>query len=213
MSSEVIIRHLGLQNYAAILAQMQNFTRQRDLTTVDEIWLLEHEPVFTLGQAGKREHLLNPEDIPVIAADRGGQVTYHGPGQLICYLLCNLTELHVSIKQFIMIMQQAVIAVLAAYGIAAHCQAGAPGVYVQGAKICSLGIRVRKGCSYHGLSLNVAMDLSAFNRINPCGFPGLRMVCISDLLINKFNCDLSTVAQRLSNQLVLRLGYKTIKSL
>ncbi len=160
---------------------MQTFTDNRDELTADELWLVEHPAVFTLGQAGRMEHVLNPGRIPVIRVDRGGQVTYHGPGQMVAYPLLDLERLRLGVKTLVERLEEAVIRVLSGYGIEAARQPGAPGVYVGGAKIASLGLRVRRGCTFHGLSLNVAMDLSPFGRINPCGFQGQRLTQISDL--------------------------------
>lgn len=169
---------------------MRAFTEARGADTPDEIWFLEHPPVFTQGQAGRAEHLLAPGDIPVIAANRGGQVTYHGPGQLVVYPLLDLHRLGIGIRELVTRLEQAMIATLAGYGIAAFADAGAPGVYVEvrsgesleRRKIGSLGLRVSRRCSYHGLALNVAMDLEPFTRINPCGYAGLRMTQIADLV-------------------------------
>ncbi|MCS5710572.1 lipoyl(octanoyl) transferase LipB [Candidatus Berkiella aquae] len=169
-----------LQHYEPIFEQMREFTLQRNETTPDAIWLLQHEPVFTQGQAGKAEHLLAPGDIPVVQSDRGGQVTYHGPGQLMIYTLCDLKRLNMGIKTFVNHLQQSIIDLLALYGIQGHTQCSAPGVYVDNDKICSIGLRVRRGYTYHGLSLNVSMDLEPFTRINPCGFHQLRMIQIQD---------------------------------
>ncbi len=160
---------------------MQAFTDLRDETTADEFWLLEHEPVFTQGRAGKAEHLLTPGEIPVVQTDRGGQITYHGPGQLMVYTLLDLTRLGLGVRSLVVALEQALVACLADYGITARGRRDAPGVYVGDAKIASLGLRVRKACSYHGLALNVNMDLAPFRRINPCGYQGLAMTQISDL--------------------------------
>jgi lipoyl(octanoyl) transferase len=159
---------------------MQDFTAVRDATTPDEIWLLQHPPVFTLGQAGKREHLLADIGIPVVAIDRGGQITYHGPGQVVIYLLLDLKRQGYGIKELVRRMEQAIIDLLSDYGIAAARLAGAPGVYVAGAKIAALGLRVKNGCTYHGLSLNVDMDLTPFQAINPCGYAGMAVTQIKD---------------------------------
>ena len=166
---------------------MRDFTNSRIETqqrasVQDELWLTEHEPVFTQGQAGRAEYLLNPGDIPVIQTDRGGQVTYHGPGQSVVYLLVDLPRAGLSIRSLVTLIQDSIISVLAEYGISSSCRKGAPGVFVEDAKIASLGLRIRKGCSYHGLSLNVDMDLEPFSRIHPCGFTGLRMTQLSELL-------------------------------
>jgi len=154
---------------------MHDFTDMRDDTTPDEIWLVEHLPVFTQGQAGKAEHLLMTGDIPVIQSDRGGQVTYHGPGQQLMYVLLNLKRRKLGVRELVTLLEQTVVNTLAEYGIDAHPRADAPGVYVGEMKICSLGLRIRKGCSFHGLALNINMDLTPFQRINPCGYAGMEM--------------------------------------
>lgn len=177
---QVIVRDLGLTAYAGVFADMQAFTEQRDSNTPDEIWLTEHEPVFTQGQAGKQEHLLAPGDIPVVQTDRGGQVTYHGPGQITGYLLFDLRRLKLGVRDLVTKIELSMIDTASAYGVTAEPRADAPGVYVQGSKIGSLGLRVRRGCSYHGLSLNVDMDLEPFARINPCGLLGMQVTQIAD---------------------------------
>lgn len=154
---------------------MHHYTDQRDDQSRDEIWLVEHPPVFTQGQAGKAEHLLMPGDIPVVQSDRGGQVTYHGPGQQVMYVLIDVKRRKLGVRQLVTILEETVIATLATFGVSARARADAPGVYVGEEKICSLGLRIRKGCSFHGLALNVAMDLSPFLRINPCGYAGMSM--------------------------------------
>ena len=176
------IRYLGQQPYEDSWQAMQAFTNQRDAGTPDEIWVVEHPPVFTQGQAGKPEHILQTSHIPIVKSDRGGQVTYHGPGQLVVYLLVDLKRRNMGVRDFVSIMEQAVIATLRQYGVESALKEGAPGVYVKGAKIASLGLRVRRGCTYHGLSLNVDMDLSPFRQINPCGYEGLSMTQLSDLI-------------------------------
>ena len=160
---------------------MQAFTDARDSETADELWLVEHDPVFTLGQAGKAEHLLSPGDIPVIHVDRGGQVTYHGPGQLVLYALLDLRRLRIGARAYVCRIEQAIIDTLGDWNIEARRREGAPGVYVADAKIAALGIRIRRGCSFHGLAFNVDMDLSPFNCINPCGYAGLRVTSMVDL--------------------------------
>ncbi len=160
---------------------MQAFTDARGANTLDELWLVEHDPVFTLGQAGRPEHVLAPGSIPVLRVDRGGQVTYHGPGQIVAYPLLDLRRLHLGVRELVRRIEQAVIDTLAEWNIAAIRHAGAPGVYVADAKIASLGLRVRHGCTFHGLAFNVAMDLEPFQRINPCGYAGLRMTQMLDL--------------------------------
>ncbi|MNR11166.1 Octanoyltransferase [compost metagenome] len=172
---KILVRHLGLQPYEPVSQAMHDFTDSRDDTTPDEIWLVEHLPVFTQGQAGKAEHVLVPGDIPVIQSDRGGQVTYHGPGQQVMYVLLNLKRRKLGVRELVTVLEQTVVNTLAEYGIDAHPRADAPGVYVGEMKICSLGLRIRKGCSFHGLALNINMDLSPFLRINPCGYAGMEM--------------------------------------
>jgi lipoyl(octanoyl) transferase len=180
--TNITVRRLGLQDYEPVWQQMQQFTAERTADTPDEIWLVEHPPVYTLGLNGKREHILDPQDIPVVQSDRGGQVTYHGPGQLVAYLLLDLKRRNLGIKQLVNHMEQAIIDLLAESGIQAKRRQNAPGVYVNDAKIAALGLRVRRGCCYHGLSLNIDMDLEPFSRINPCGFANLPTTQLSDLL-------------------------------
>ncbi|MBU5620223.1 lipoyl(octanoyl) transferase LipB [Enterobacteriaceae bacterium S5_ASV_15] len=172
---KILVRHLGLQPYEPVSQAMHDFTDRRDDTTPDEIWLVEHLPVFTQGQAGKAEHLLLTGDIPVIQSDRGGQVTYHGPGQQVMYVLLNLKRRKLGVRELVTLLEQTVVNTLAEYDIDAHPRADAPGVYVGEMKICSLGLRIRKGCSFHGLALNINMDLAPFQRINPCGYAGMEM--------------------------------------
>lgn len=172
---KILVRHLGLQPYEPVSQAMHDFTDRRDDTTPDEIWLVEHLPVFTQGQAGKAEHLLMTGDIPVIQSDRGGQVTYHGPGQQVMYVLLNLKRRKLGVRELVTLLEQTVVNTLAEYDIDAHPRADAPGVYVGEMKICSLGLRIRKGCSFHGLALNINMDLAPFQRINPCGYAGMEM--------------------------------------
>ncbi len=181
MTKSLVVRHLGMQDYRAVWRAMSNFTDQRDTDTLDELWLVEHPPVFTQGQAGKAEHLLMPGDIPVVQVDRGGQVTYHGPGQLVGYPLIDLRRKGIGVRDLVTHTESTIVDTLAELGIEAYPKADAPGVYVNEAKIASLGFRIRKGCSYHGLSLNVNMDLNAFQRINPCGYQGLQMLRTTDL--------------------------------
>ncbi|MDO2440024.1 lipoyl(octanoyl) transferase LipB [Enterobacter nematophilus] len=172
---KILVRHLGLQPYEPVSQAMHEFTDSRDDATPDEIWLVEHLPVFTQGQAGKAEHLLMTGDIPVIQSDRGGQVTYHGPGQQVMYVLLNLKRRKLGVRELVTLLEQTVVNTMAEYGIDAHPRADAPGVYVGEMKICSLGLRIRKGCSFHGLALNINMDLTPFQRINPCGYAGMEM--------------------------------------
>jgi len=180
----ILIRNLGLQPYAPVSQEMHDFTDHRDDDTPDEIWLVEHPPVFTQGQAGKAEHVLAAGDIPVIQSDRGGQVTYHGPGQQVMYVLINLKRRKIGVRELVTLLENTVINTLAQLGIVANARPDAPGVYVDGKKICSLGLRIRKGCSFHGLALNIDMDLAPFMRINPCGYAGMEMTQVSKLVEN-----------------------------
>ncbi len=197
-------RELGEQGYVPVWQAMQRFTDQRDASTPDEVWLVQHPPVFTQGQAGKAEHLLLPGDIPVVKVDRGGQVTYHGPGQLVVYLLLDVKRLGFGVRELVSRMELCLIDLLAGYGIVAAAKADAPGVYVQGAKIASLGLRIRRGCSFHGLALNVQMDLAPFGRINPCGYAGLAMTQMCDHVAP---IEFAEVSVRLRTQLVRHLDY------
>ncbi|HQY22845.1 MAG TPA: lipoyl(octanoyl) transferase LipB [Gammaproteobacteria bacterium] len=205
--TNLIIRTLGLMPYDTTWQLMKAFTHQRTLSTPDEFWLVEHFPVFTQGQAGKPEHLLNPGTIPIIQSDRGGQVTYHGPGQLVMYVLINLKRKNLGVKLLITHLEHAIISLLAQHNILGTTQIKAPGVYVNQCKIASLGLRVHRGCSYHGVSLNVSMDLEPFSRINPCGYPNLKVVQMRD-----FNHAVSTteVASQLITHLMQQLDYGLI---
>ncbi|MDP3815937.1 lipoyl(octanoyl) transferase LipB [Pseudomonas sp.] len=205
MAPALRVRHLGLVDYLPTLEAMRRLTAERDEHTPDEIWLLQHPRVFTQGQAGKAEHLLAPGDIPVIQVERGGQVTYHGPGQLVAYLLLDLRRLGLGVRELVSAMEQSLVEVLAGYGIEAAPKADAPGVYVKGEKIASLGLRVSRGCSFHGLAFNVDMDMAPFLRINPCGYAGLKMVQLRDLLQTPPALD--EVEQRLEQALRRHLGY------
>ena len=180
------VRDLGLQPYEPVWQAMSQFTSERDDSTIDELWILEHEPVFTQGQAGKPEHILQATDIPIVKSDRGGQVTYHGPGQLILYPLINLRRRQLGVRDMVTLLEQLVIRWLEAYGIESYAKADAPGVYVkQGAndaKIASLGLRIRRGCCFHGVGINIDMDLSPFSYINPCGYQGLEMTQLNALI-------------------------------
>lgn len=175
------VRRMGLTEYAEAYDAMREFTVRRTTDTPDELWLLEHLPVYTLGQAGKPEHLLRDNGIPVVRVDRGGQVTYHGPGQVVAYVLLDLRRRGFTVKRLVSLLEQAVIDLLAAHGVLGARRAGAPGVYVDGAKVAALGLRVRRGCCYHGLALNVDMDLVPFADINPCGYEGLAVTQLADL--------------------------------
>ncbi len=180
-AAQAVVRDLGRQPYEPVWRAMQRFTDARNDATTDELWVVEHDPVFTLGQAGKEEHVLAPGDIPVLHVDRGGQVTYHGPGQIVVYPLLDLRRLGIGVRDYVCRIEQAIIDTLDEWNIGAGRLEGAPGVYVGGAKIAALGIRVRRGCSFHGLAFNVAMDLEPFHRINPCGYQGLQVTSVLDL--------------------------------
>lgn len=203
------IRNLGHRDYEPVWRDMQNFTANRDHNTDDELWIVEHPPVFTLGLNGKREHLLIPGDIPVIAVDRGGQVTYHGPGQLVMYTLLDLDRLGIGVRHLVRKIEQAIINLLADYGIEAHGRRDAPGVYVGDAKIAALGLRIKKSKSYHGLSFNVDMDLEPFTRINPCGYADMPVTRFIDL---KPGMDTSSLVQQLAKHLTTILGYNSVLS-
>ena len=201
------VRDLGVTHYQDTLRLMREFTDARNAETADEIWLLQHEKIFTQGQAGKDEHIQDTGNIPIVRSDRGGQVTYHGPGQLICYLLLDLKRKQLDIRGLVSGIEQSVIRLLASYDVEASTREGAPGVYVGGAKIAALGLRVRRARSYHGMSLNVAMDLEPFGRINPCGYEGL---AVTDLISLGINEDISAVSARLLKQLVAHFAYDSI---
>jgi lipoyl(octanoyl) transferase len=175
----LIVRPLEHRDYLSCWRAMQGFTEARSANTADEIWLIEHPPVYTLGQAGKMEHVLNPGNIPLVPVDRGGQVTYHGPGQLMVYTLIDIRRRGMGVRELVSQLEQIIVALLADYGIAAIAKRDAPGVYVDEAKICSLGLRIKRGCSYHGLALNVNMDLAPFKGINPCGYANLAITDIA----------------------------------
>jgi lipoyl(octanoyl) transferase len=209
MSYDLHIRQLGRQRYEPVWHAMQQFTDQRDESTVDELWVLEHDPVFTQGQAGKAEHILLPGDIPVVQVDRGGQVTYHGPGQLVIYFLLDIRRRKLGVRQLVTAIEDSIVATMARYGITAAARPDAPGVYVDGAKLCSLGLRIRKGCSFHGLALNVNMDLSPFARINPCGYAGMQMVQSIDLGGPQSIAEAATVVTEIFAK---QLGYQAIQS-
>mgnify|MGYP000866643649 CR=1 FL=1 len=204
ITPDLTVRLLGVRDYAEVWQAMRTFTDSRTDTTGDELWCVQHPPVFTQGQAGKAEHVLAPGDIPVIAVDRGGQVTYHGPGQIVIYPLVDLRRLHIGARELVTRIEQSIVDTLKSLNIEAYPRADAPGVYVQGRKIASLGLRIRKGCSFHGLSLNVDMDLSPFQRINPCGYAGLQMVQVRDFINTP---DLPALERTLCDQLSEKLGY------
>lgn len=204
MALDLVCRDLGIIAYAETWQRMKEFTQTRTKDDADEIWLLEHPPLFTQGQAGKSEHLLAPGDIPVVQVDRGGQVTYHGPGQLIAYVLIDLKRLGIGVRDLVTALENAIVRTLSINNIEAYPKLDAPGVYVDEHKIASLGLRVRRGCSFHGLALNVDMDLSPFNRINPCGYQGLQMVQMAS-----FNKEvmLENIKVQLAKQLAEQLGF------
>jgi lipoyl(octanoyl) transferase len=208
MDNQLVVKQLGRQDYEPIWRAMHEFTDNRTDETCDEVWLVEHNPVFTQGQAGKAEHLLNTGDIPVVQSDRGGQVTYHGPGQLVAYFLINLRRKKLGVRDLVTHIENLVINTLSKYNIQSAARPDAPGVYVDGKKICSLGLRIRKGCSFHGLALNVNMDLDPFLRINPCGYAGMEMVQVSQL---GGPTDLEPIEKTLVDELGALLGYEQIK--
>lgn len=201
-SEAPLIRWLGRVDYESTWREMQSFTDSRDEHTRDEIWCLEHPPVFTLGMNGKPEHVLAAGDIPVVKIDRGGQVTYHGPGQLVVYPLLDLRRLQLGVRELVVALENAVIATVAHWGIAAIGKRDAPGVYVDGRKLASIGLRIRRGCSYHGLAMNIAMDLQPFKRINPCGFAGLQVTQVSEL---GGPANVQAIAESLSEHLLRAL--------
>lgn len=203
-SIPLIIRQLGVQDYPPVYQAMRDAVNQRDNSSSDEIWLVEHNPVFTQGQAGKAEYIFNPGKIPVVQSDRGGQVTYHGPGQITAYLLIDLKRRKIGVRDLVSLIEQAVVDTLNHWGVKASPRRDAPGVYVEGGKkIASLGLRIRKGCSYHGLNLNVVMDMSPWQQINPCGL-GVEMTQLADLLSPV--PGLQQVSDKLSESLSHRLG-------
>jgi len=188
----VIVRRPGRVPYEPTWRAMQDFTAQRDAATPDELWLVEHPPVYTLGQAGKAEHLLHVTDIPLVKIDRGGQITYHGPGQVVGYLLLDLHRRGLKVREMVNLIEQALIDCIADYGLDARRKDGAPGVYIDDAKVAALGLRVKNGCSYHGLSLNVDMDLTPFTWINPCGYSGLQTIQLKDFGVTEGPDEVAT---------------------
>ncbi|MBL4866805.1 MAG: lipoyl(octanoyl) transferase LipB [Pseudomonadales bacterium] len=211
----LLIRHLGTQPYEPVWQSMKQLTHNRtrsaeDRLLIDELWSVQHPPVYTQGQAGKAEHLLAPGNIPVIKSDRGGQVTYHGPGQIVIYFLIDLRRKGLGVRDLVSKIEDSIIALLKEFDIDANADRKAPGVYVNGAKVASLGLRIRKACSYHGLSLNTDMDLEPFDRINPCGFQGLKIIQMKDLVSLELsrNADfIGNIENRLLAQLVSHLAY------
>ena len=203
----ILVKHLGRRDYEPVWREMQKFTDERDQDTIDELWLVEHPPVFTQGLAGKAEHVLAAGDIPVIQVDRGGQVTYHGPGQIVAYPMINLRRHGIGVKSLVNGIEQAIIDTVALYGINAARRDNAPGVYVDGAKIASLGLRIRKACSFHGLAFNIKMDLEPFQRINPCGFSGLEVIQLANLAEG---VEITTVEQQLIAAFCKQLNFDAI---
>jgi lipoyl(octanoyl) transferase len=199
----MIVRNLGEQPYQQIWQQMQQFTTERNSETADEIWLLEHPAIYTLGRSATREHLLTPGDIPVLRVDRGGQVTYHGPGQLLLYLMFDLHRARLGVRRLVELMEQSIIDLLQPHGVTAHRRTGAPGIYVDDRKLASIGLRVRRGCTLHGMSINVDMDLGPFSRINPCGHPDLAVTQHEDLGVQ---LDTAEVGQQLATLLQKHLA-------
>ncbi|SFH65145.1 lipoyl(octanoyl) transferase LipB [Modicisalibacter xianhensis] len=201
---------LGRRPYLPVWQAMRELTDTRDADTPDQFWLVEHDPVFTQGQAGKPEHLLMPGDIPVVATDRGGQVTYHGPGQVVLYPLLDVRRARLGVRDLVTALEQAVIALLAAHGVVAYARPDAPGVYVEDAKIASLGLRIRRGASFHGVALNVDGDLSPFSRINPCGYAGMAMTRLADLTGDCPGTDV--VSLQLAECLARQLGRELVRT-
>lgn len=197
LNKRLVVKNLGRQDYEPVWKAMHTFTDERDENTCDEVWLVEHNPVFTQGQAGKEEHVLAAGDIPIVKSDRGGQVTYHGPGQLVAYVLINLRRKNTGVRELVTHIENTVVNTLHQFGIESAARPDAPGVYVDNKKICSLGLRIRKGCSFHGLALNVNMDLSPFLRINPCGYAGMEMIQLHDLV--KENDDVENKAEHVED--------------
>jgi lipoyl(octanoyl) transferase len=213
ITNTAFFRFLGVQDYATCWQAMKAFTDQRHEDTLDEIWLVEHPAVFTQGQNGKAEHLLQPGSIPVIQTDRGGQITYHGPGQLVVYTLIDVKRKKLNIRQLVTQLEQSIIQLLAAHHISAESRCQAPGVYVNDQKICSVGLRIRRGCAYHGLAFNIDMDLEPFSRIHPCGYSGLKMIKLSELLPTLPKERLfPQIQHELIRYLAVNLGYTTCLS-
>jgi len=206
LTKHLSVRRLGLAGYELVWREMQAFTDSRAENTGDELWLVQHPPVFTQGQAGKAEHVLAPGGIPVIQVDRGGQVTYHGPGQIVAYPLVDIRRKGVAVRDFVNRIEAAIIEVLAHYGVKGERIEGAPGIYVDGDKIASLGLRVRRGCTFHGLAFNIEMDLEPFQRINPCGYAGLQVTQLSALVPVEYQ----EVEDRLVDGLAQQLGYSEV---
>lgn len=198
------VYRLGRRDYPPVWQSMRDLTDSRDAATADQIWVVEHEPVFTQGQTGKPEHVLAPGDIPIVATDRGGQVTYHGPGQLVLYPLLDVRRSRIGVRELVTALENSVIDMLAEHGIESHARPDAPGVYVGDAKIASLGLRIRRGASFHGVAVNLDGDMTPFSRINPCGYAGLAMTQLADLIAGRVDFEAET--QRLLRTLARRLG-------
>ncbi|MCW8930931.1 MAG: lipoyl(octanoyl) transferase LipB [Gammaproteobacteria bacterium] len=205
LSDTLQVKNLGMQHYEPVWHAMQTFTENRTEETTDEIWLLEHEPVFTLGRNGKKEHILSKTRIPIVEIDRGGQVTYHGPGQLVIYLMIDIKRRGLGVRRLVTLIEQSIIDTLGEYHLSAKAKKEAPGVYIEDAKIAALGLRIKRGCSFHGLSLNLDMDLAPFSLINPCGYKNLEVIQLSDYIEG---IEMSQVQQQLTSHLIKNLGYK-----
>ena len=201
----ILVHRLGEVNYHETWRKMQDFTDNRQKDSPDELWILQHPAVYTLGKNGKAEHVLSPGDIPVVNSDRGGQVTYHGPGQIVVYTLLDLTRMKIGVRALVTALEQTIVELLSDYGVSANARREAPGVYVNDAKIAALGLRVRKGCSFHGLALNVDMDLEPFTRINPCGYEGLAVTQIKDLVSD---IEVESVTDDLQQHLLNKFSYE-----
>lgn len=220
VKQKLTVRALGVVEYTPVWEAMKSFTDSRDDATADEIWVLQHPPVFTQGQAGKAEHVLFPGDIPVVQVDRGGQVTYHGPGQLVAYIMVDIKRRNMGARALVSLIEQAIIDTLSFFGVEAAARKEAPGVYVDEAKIASLGLRIRKGRSFHGLSINIDMDLEPFSRINPCGYQGMEIVQLSGLSKKALKGDeppteqglllIDHVAEILQSKLATAFGYEVV---
>ena len=202
----IVVHHLGKVSYNETWQKMQDFTNERNHETVDELWFLQHPPVYTMGKNAKVEHLLAPGNIPVVNADRGGQVTYHGPGQLVVYTLLDLKRLKIGVRELVTLIEKTLVELLDGYGIDANARSEAPGVYVNNAKIAALGLRIRKGCSFHGLALNVDMDLEPFSRINPCGYEGLEITQLKNFIAD---IEIDEVVVNLQQRLMHNILFHT----